>query len=65
MPMMVNEKYLQGNVFVTSLNETGCPGTQSDQAGKSNSCSGCPNQRICASGEAKKLDPGSLTFFLN
>ena len=26
-----------------------CPGTQSEQAGKSASCAGCPNQSICAS----------------
>jgi len=26
-----------------------CPGTQSEQAGKSQSCAGCPNQQICAS----------------
>ena len=25
-----------------------CPGTQSEQAGKSASCAGCPNQTICA-----------------
>ena len=34
-----------------------CPGTASDQAGKASSCAGCPNQNICASGEAKKEDP--------
>jgi len=26
-----------------------CPGTQSESAGKSASCAGCPNQQICAS----------------
>ncbi|KAF7079297.1 hypothetical protein CFC21_083547 [Triticum aestivum] len=25
-----------------------CPGTQSDEAGKADSCAGCPNQQICA-----------------
>lgn len=25
-----------------------CPGTQSEQAGKSAACAGCPNQKICA-----------------
>ncbi len=30
---------------------------KSDDAGKSEACAGCPNQTICASGEAKKEDP--------
>lgn len=34
-----------------------CPGTQSDQAGKASSCQGCPNQKLCASGETKAPDP--------
>jgi len=34
-----------------------CPGVKSETAGKSESCEGCPNQSICASGEAKKEDP--------
>ncbi|CAM0945383.1 unnamed protein product [Alopecurus aequalis] len=25
-----------------------CPGTQSEEAGKADSCAGCPNQQICA-----------------
>ncbi|BFG27054.1 hypothetical protein CerSpe_133280 [Prunus speciosa] len=25
-----------------------CPGPQSDSAGKSDACEGCPNQQICA-----------------
>jgi Mrp family chromosome partitioning ATPase len=33
-----------------------CPGVQSDQAGKSDSCNGCENQSICASGKAKTVD---------
>eukprot|EP00357_Protocruzia_adherens_P033270 CAMPEP_0114984496 /NCGR_PEP_ID=MMETSP0216-20121206/7307_1 /TAXON_ID=223996 /ORGANISM="Protocruzia adherens, Strain Boccale" /LENGTH=335 /DNA_ID=CAMNT_0002346635 /DNA_START=27 /DNA_END=1034 /DNA_ORIENTATION=- len=36
---------------------TDCPGTDSDQAGKSSACAGCPNQNVCASGEANKPDP--------
>lgn len=35
-----------------------CPGTQSEEAGKASACAGCPNQNICASGEAKNVDPG-------
>lgn len=34
-----------------------CPGVSSESAGKAASCSGCPNQKLCASGEAKKPDP--------
>eukprot|EP00743_Colponemidia_sp_Colp-15_P002118 GILK01002299.1.p1 GENE.GILK01002299.1~~GILK01002299.1.p1 ORF type:complete len:322 (+),score=47.15 GILK01002299.1:52-1017(+) len=34
-----------------------CPGVMSEQAGQSDACAGCPNQAICASGEAKKPDP--------
>lgn len=30
---------------------------QSDNAGKADACDGCPNQNICASGEAKKENP--------
>jgi Mrp family chromosome partitioning ATPase len=35
----------------------GCVGVQSDVAGKAEGCAGCPNQELCASGEAKKEDP--------
>lgn len=41
-----------------------CPGTESDQAGKASACAGCPNQQICASGEAKKPDPAVSEIFL-
>jgi Mrp family chromosome partitioning ATPase len=34
-----------------------CPGTNSDQAGKTSICQGCPNQQICASGGIKGPDP--------
>jgi len=34
-----------------------CPGTASEQAGKAAACAGCPNQQLCASGEAAKPDP--------
>mmetsp|Transcript_44268 Transcript_44268/g.87356 ORF Transcript_44268/g.87356 Transcript_44268/m.87356 type:complete len:407 (-) Transcript_44268:485-1705(-) len=34
-----------------------CPGVQSETAGKADACAGCPNQKLCASGEAKKADP--------
>ena len=32
-------------------------GPQSAEAGKASACAGCPNQRICASGEARQADP--------
>ncbi|KAJ8251104.1 hypothetical protein GJAV_G00217290 [Gymnothorax javanicus] len=34
-----------------------CPGTTSEQAGKTSACQGCPNQKICASGAPKAPDP--------
>ncbi|KAF8819601.1 putative cytosolic fe-s cluster assembling factor nbp35 [Cardiosporidium cionae] len=34
-----------------------CPGVYSEQAGFSETCDGCPNQRLCASGDARKPDP--------
>lgn len=35
----------------------GCPGVESEKAGKESVCAGCPNQQICASGTASKSDP--------
>jgi len=35
----------------------GCVGPTSEHAGKANACAGCPNQKVCASGEAKRVDP--------
>ena len=34
-----------------------CPGVKSTNAGKSSGCDGCPNQKVCSSGEATKEDP--------
>ena len=36
----------------------GCPGTQSEKAGKASACQGCPNQGVCATGLPKAPDPG-------
>ncbi|XP_021738168.1 cytosolic Fe-S cluster assembly factor NBP35-like [Chenopodium quinoa] len=36
-----------------------CPGTQSEEAGKSDACQGCPNQQICATAP-KGPDPDLL-----
>lgn len=36
-----------------------CPGPQSETAGKSDSCEGCPNQEVCATAP-KGPDPGIL-----
>jgi Mrp family chromosome partitioning ATPase len=33
-----------------------CPGTQSENAGKSATCAGCPNQTICAT-STPTVDP--------
>lgn len=38
-----------------------CPGTESEEAGKSDACKGCPNQEACATAP-KGPDPGLLTF---
>jgi len=35
-----------------------CPGTQSEDAGKTSACEGCPNQKICTAGLPKQPDPG-------
>jgi hypothetical protein len=34
-----------------------CPGTESEQAGRSDACAGCANQEICASGKQRGPDP--------
>lgn len=34
-----------------------CPGTQSEDAGKSSACAGCPNQQICSSGLLFEIIP--------
>uniref|UniRef100_A0A8C7IRU3 Nucleotide binding protein 1 (MinD homolog, E. coli) n=1 Tax=Oncorhynchus kisutch TaxID=8019 RepID=A0A8C7IRU3_ONCKI len=34
-----------------------CPGTASEQAGKTSACQGCPNQNLCSSGATKAPDP--------
>lgn len=34
-----------------------CPGVESEKAGKASACDGCPNQKICASGQANQPDP--------
>lgn len=38
-----------------------CPGPQSETAGKSDSCAGCPNQEVCATAP-KGPDPGSVYY---
>lgn len=37
-----------------------CVGIESEQAGSAPGCAGCPNQSLCQSGEAKKVDPAAL-----
>lgn len=41
-----------------------CPGPQSESAGKSDECEGCPNQEACATAP-KGPDPGSDSLPLN
>ncbi|CAH1272959.1 NUBP1 [Branchiostoma lanceolatum] len=36
---------------------TDCPGTDSEDAGKTSACQGCPNQAVCASALPKAPDP--------
>jgi len=49
-------KWTLQNLNIIDANEH-CPGVGSEKAGKSDSCAGCPNQKVCASGEAQKEDP--------
>lgn len=37
-----------------------CPGIDSNEAGKASPCAGCPNQKICSSGEAKQAAQAEL-----
>ncbi len=39
-----------------------CPGVMDESAGKADACDGCPNQAICASGEARQENPGKQSF---
>ncbi|XP_073033268.1 LOW QUALITY PROTEIN: cytosolic Fe-S cluster assembly factor NBP35-like [Primulina eburnea] len=50
-----------GNEIPENANEH-CPGTQSESAGKSDSCEGCPNQEACATAP-KGPDPGLNYLF--
>lgn len=49
--------------FVFHVAYTDCPGPQSESAGKSDACEGCPNQQICATAP-KGPDPGTLHIYL-
>nr|GMC56680.1 cytosolic Fe-S cluster assembly factor NBP35 [Ipomoea batatas]GMC56681.1 cytosolic Fe-S cluster assembly factor NBP35 [Ipomoea batatas]GMC56682.1 cytosolic Fe-S cluster assembly factor NBP35 [Ipomoea batatas]GMD21033.1 cytosolic Fe-S cluster assembly factor NBP35 [Ipomoea batatas]GME04858.1 cytosolic Fe-S cluster assembly factor NBP35 [Ipomoea batatas] len=40
-----------------------CPGPQSEAAGKSDACEGCPNQQICATAP-KGPDPGGVKIVM-
>ena len=53
----------KGTVIPTNANEH-CPGTESDQAGKSSACEGCPNQNVCET-SSKAPDVGSFFYFYN
>ena len=47
------------NILAHHSYPLGCIGPESEQAGKASGCAGCPNQKICASGEARQPDPGN------
>ena len=49
------KKYLNVHIYVF----TDCPGTESDSAGKTAACQGCPNQSVC-SALPKGPDPGMI-----
>lgn len=50
-------------IILSDANE-GCPGVDTDKAGKSEACAGCPNQNICSSGAAQQEDPGKYMIYL-
>lgn len=58
MPPNVSYSVLNVVQSLTVIISVDCPGTQSEDAGKASACAGCPNQKICASGEVKGPDPG-------
>lgn len=43
-----------------SLPPKHCPGVGSDEAGKASPCAGCPNQKLCSSGDAKQAAQAEL-----
>ena len=47
---------MENKTVPSNANEQ-CPGLESTEAGKSSACAGCPNQKQCASGEARAEDP--------
>jgi len=56
------EKSRQKSEIIPRDANEGCPGVQSADAGKKSGCEGCPNQRNCATGEAKAKALQSLQF---
>lgn len=48
----------------SSQTNSNCVGPQSDEAGKVDSCAGCPNQQACASGEAKNATDNAAAQFV-
>ncbi|CAD8182386.1 unnamed protein product [Paramecium pentaurelia] len=46
---------MQSNQNIPENANEHCPGANSDQAGKSEACSGCPNQQLCQQGAGKQL----------
>lgn len=57
-------KFYEGFIFgVFGGYGADCPGPQSESAGKSDACQGCPNQEVCATAP-KGPDPGSYPTLL-
>jgi hypothetical protein len=52
-----------GTYYFLSFVFLDCPGPQSESAGKSDACAGCPNQEVCATAP-KGPDPGKKNVFL-
>ncbi|WOL01336.1 cytosolic Fe-S cluster assembly factor NBP35 [Canna indica] len=50
-----------GNYDIPENANEHCPGPQSEEAGKADSCAGCPNQQICATAP-KGPDPDMVTI---
>ncbi|KAI3811757.1 hypothetical protein L1987_21487 [Smallanthus sonchifolius] len=68
MSVHIDQAEILRNVMILNcsgnLIKIDCPVTQSEDAGKSDACVGCPNQEACASA-SKGPDPGSLFHHLS
>jgi len=62
------QKKMESNLTTENIPENanqGCPGTNNKESGKSSSCQGCPNQKICSSTQSNPgPDPCNILYFL-